>query len=131
MTISFELTVYQAVSSAAPISGVSIGRMDDKATWRIDFADGATPEQRAAAQSVLDGFDYQKVLHNADIDAQIETLEAQAGGYNRGSREFMLGMAAILKQCVASAPDISVTPGMVKIKALDDQIKALRARRLT
>ena len=51
------LELHEKVSAAAPISGVSIGKKDDKATWRIDFKPEATPEQRAAAQQVLQEFD--------------------------------------------------------------------------
>lgn len=47
----------RAVSRVAPIFGVAIGRRDDKSTWRVDFQDEATPEQRAAAQGVIAGFD--------------------------------------------------------------------------
>ena len=30
------------IRAVAPIVGVSIGRKDDRATWRFDFADEAT-----------------------------------------------------------------------------------------
>lgn len=88
-----------------------------------DDPDKATPEYVEAQSGV-------KISHNAAIDYQIMELERSAGGYNRGSREFMLGMALILNTYVPGVPDISTTPGMVKIKALDDQIKALRAQRM-
>lgn len=46
------------VRKVAPnIAGVSIGRPDDKRTWRIDFTDAATQAERAAARGVLDAFD--------------------------------------------------------------------------
>ena len=47
----------QAIKAVCPISGVSIGRKDDKATWRIDFLAEAKQGQRTAAQAVLDAFD--------------------------------------------------------------------------
>lgn len=46
-----------ALKAVAPVVGVSFGRRDDKATWRIDFEPSVTAEQRAAAQVVVDGFD--------------------------------------------------------------------------
>lgn len=55
MNITFKIDV--AISAVAPIHGVSIGNVDDKKTWRIDFKDEATPEQRAAAQAVIEAFD--------------------------------------------------------------------------
>lgn len=67
------------------------------------------------------------VSHNDQIDAQIRALEASRPGYVRGIREFMLGMALIAKQ--QGGPDLMTTPGMQNVKALDDQIKALRAQR--
>lgn len=47
----------RALSAVCPIHGVSVGRGDDRATWRIDFKDEATTGQRAAARSVIDAFD--------------------------------------------------------------------------
>lgn len=46
----------EAVKAVAPISGVSIGRRDDRSTWKAHFNDNATPEQIEAAQAVIDGF---------------------------------------------------------------------------
>lgn len=36
---------------------MSIGRRDDKRTWRIDFKDTATDAEKAAAQAALTAFD--------------------------------------------------------------------------
>lgn len=47
------------------------------------------------------------------------------GGYVRGVREYMLGMAQIV--VALGGPDVMVTPGMQKVKKLDDAIKAQRA----
>lgn len=46
-----------AIKAVCPINGVGIGSKDDKSTWRIDFKDDATAEQRAAARAVLTEFD--------------------------------------------------------------------------
>jgi len=46
----------QAVKAVCPIDGVSIGRPDDKTTWRIDFRPEATKAQQQAAQTVVDTF---------------------------------------------------------------------------
>lgn len=45
------------ISLVAPIHGVSIGDKNNKSTWRVDFKEGTTPEQMAAAQAVIDAFD--------------------------------------------------------------------------
>jgi hypothetical protein len=60
----------QAIKAVCPIHGVSIGRADDKQTWRIDFKDEATREQREAGQSALTAF-------NPD-DPKIEAVETIA-----------------------------------------------------
>ena len=49
--------LHDQISSVCPIDGVSIGRKDDKLTWRIDFKSEATQEQRNAARAVVDTFD--------------------------------------------------------------------------
>jgi len=51
------LQLHEKIITVCPIHGVSIGRRDDKATWRIDFKDEATEQQRSAARVVLDAFD--------------------------------------------------------------------------
>ena len=47
----------QQIKAVCPIDGVSIGRKDDKTTWRIDFKSKATQAQKDAAQLVVDNFD--------------------------------------------------------------------------
>jgi len=49
--------LHEAIAKVCPIQGVSIGRADDKGTWRIDFDDTATQQQRTAAQAALAAFD--------------------------------------------------------------------------
>ncbi len=44
-------------AATLPVIGVSIGRTDDKGTWRIDYAPEATPEQRAAGAALVAAFD--------------------------------------------------------------------------
>ena len=52
----FPATLDNQIQTVCPIFGVSIGRTEDKLTWRIDFKPEATPAQRAAAQAVVDSF---------------------------------------------------------------------------
>lgn len=47
----------KALKAVCPVSGVSIGRKNNKATWRIDFMDEATDEQKKAAQDILNSMD--------------------------------------------------------------------------
>lgn len=46
-----------AIEAVCPVHGVSIGEASDKSTWGICFKDGATQEQKSAAQSVIDSAD--------------------------------------------------------------------------
>ena len=116
-----------AIKSVCPIHGVSIGRKDDKTTWRIDFKDEATAEQRASAQAVFDTFDHVAAEQPTSVEkiTDLERTEGQ-GVYVRGIREFMLGMAQII--AAQGGPDIAQTPGMQNIKRLDDKIKVLRSQ---
>lgn len=82
--------LHAAVANVAPIVGISVGDVQERASWRVDFADDATPEQRAAAAAVIDTFDpdapvvpqsvtpYQArmALHNAGMLPAVEALMA-------------------------------------------------------
>jgi hypothetical protein len=48
-------------NAGIPIHGVSIGRKNDKSTWRIDFKDEATIEQKIEASKLLQDFDESKI----------------------------------------------------------------------
>ena len=50
-------TLHARVADVCPIAGVSVGRWEDKLTWRIDFALIATQAQRTQALDVLGNFD--------------------------------------------------------------------------
>lgn len=48
----------QALRSAGvPITGVSVGRVTDKDTWRVDFSDTATAENRDTARVLIAAYD--------------------------------------------------------------------------
>lgn len=46
----------QEIKLVCPINGISFGKLDDKKTWRIDYAKEATEEQKAEANKVLENF---------------------------------------------------------------------------
>lgn len=74
--------LHAAIAAHAPIDGVSIGRRNDKSTWRIDFKPEATDAQRAAARAMLEGFDVgaaqaaeqEKRLREAAVQAKMREL---------------------------------------------------------
>lgn len=124
-----------AIRAACPIDGVSIGNPNDKTTWRIDFADSATAEQRAAAQSVIASFvvpvESPNDAINAQIDAQITALE-QGQLLPRGTREFTLYCMVrdAQRDLGLTEPQLyAAQVGYRRLKDFDAQIKALRAQR--
>lgn len=64
--------LYQAIIAVCPAEGVSIGRWENRATWRIDYTPDATAEQRAAAQTVINTFDVLTV-EKKEIAAEVDT----------------------------------------------------------
>lgn len=69
--------------AVCPIDGVSIGSVDSKSTWRIDFTPGASPEQKLSAQQALNAFDVQAAKI---ADAQTDTRQTADGDELRASR---------------------------------------------
>ena len=67
--------LHAKIAAVAPIVGVSVGRADDKSTWRVDFPPEATRAQRTAAASVITVF-----------DAAAEMAKAEAGIVVRAAR---------------------------------------------
>lgn len=49
--------LHEAIAAVCPIDGVSVGRWDDRLMWRVNYKPEATPDQKAAAQTVVDTFD--------------------------------------------------------------------------
>lgn len=49
--------LHAAIAAVCPIEGIRIGRADDRATWTIQAAAEATPEQMDAAIAVLEAYD--------------------------------------------------------------------------
>lgn len=95
--------IFDRILSVAPIVGVSIGREDDRATWRIDFKPEATADQRVTAQAMIAAFDVDVQAANVTVLTEIATLEA--GQTPRRLREAVLaldgGWLAQLNQRIA------------------------------
>lgn len=56
MRIYFYVAIDQQVKAICPIHGISFYDINDNKTWRIDFAEDATEEQKAAARILVDNF---------------------------------------------------------------------------
>src|SRR3954467_10024613 len=48
--------LHAAIAAVCPIVGLSLGRLDDRSTWVIDFDPAATAAQRQSAQTVMATF---------------------------------------------------------------------------
>lgn len=70
--------LHAAIAAVCPIDGVSMAKLEDRSTWRIDIRRDATPEQIAAAKSVVSTFDLDAppALTQSDYEAAIDRLLA-------------------------------------------------------
>ena len=83
----------QAIRSVCPIDGVSIGRKNDKSTWRIDFKPEAAGAQKLAARNILNSFEFDE-----KAAAAAEEVKAKL-------REIDFASIRSLREYVASQPD--------------------------
>lgn len=88
--MSLQQKATTAVAAVCPIHGISFGKLDDKATWRINFKDEATADQRAAAEAALKIFDAGAAALAVGKQRQIERIEERHPGLTRGEREKLL-----------------------------------------
>lgn len=79
MDFNLAAKLHERITAVCPIDGVSVGRKDDKATWRIDFAAGASQPQRVAALAALAAFDVGAAESDDEARAvRSEVLTAQS-----------------------------------------------------
>ncbi len=79
------LNLHDKISAICPIDGVSIGDPQNKSTWRVDYSQGATPQQIAAAQAVVAAFDPSAPTSadvNAERDRRIESFIFNGKSFN-------------------------------------------------
>ena len=87
MVVLIAQTLHAALRQAGiPIEGVSIGKADDKATWRIDFNEAASEEERATAADIVEKFEVDQegaavayAPREITIDALVTYLAHTAG----------------------------------------------------
>lgn len=65
-TTSLSGDLHKALLQVAPIVGVSIGDVNDRATWRVDFDDSASTQQRERAQNALNAYVVPNKFTNAN-----------------------------------------------------------------
>ena len=64
-----ELEAYldQKIKEICPIHGISFKDLADKRTWRLDFKDEATDQQKADARAYIQSFDWATEQANAKM----------------------------------------------------------------
>lgn len=102
-----------AIRAVCPIHGVASDRV-------IAFREDATQEQRASAQAIADAWDFD-APEPRDVKSEIAQMEREAM-MPRAVREFMLAFM----EANFTVQQLSGNPGYQKVKAFDNQIKALR-----
>ena len=79
------------IRAGIPVVGVSIGSIDDRATWRVTYGDGVTGEQMAIGDELIHTYD-----PSADTAGRDEELGALL---NRGDiRVLLLLLAEVLNR---------------------------------
>jgi hypothetical protein len=94
--------LHGALSAVCPTEGVAVGSWDDRGTWRIDYAEGATDVQKAAAMALLTTFDFgiptvEQV--NAERDRRLRRFTFEGRDFDfcdgRGSDQNIAGAATL------------------------------------
>lgn len=90
-----------AVCAVCPIHGVAIGDENDRSTWRVDFDDAASSEQRSVALRVVATFDPSEPAPeavDAERDRRLQTVffSGKAFDFCDGTSEVNIAGAATL-----------------------------------
>lgn len=87
------LRLHDSIAAVASIDGVSIGRINDRSTWRIDYKPEATDIERAAGAAALAAFDPNAEEDVAvggpgesDLDLIVRAIQAQGREIERIDR---------------------------------------------
>lgn len=68
----------KAIKAVCPILGISYGRLNDRSTWIINYADDATNEQKKAADELLETLELVEVFAAPDpLLQRIAALESK------------------------------------------------------
>ena len=73
------VTLDRTLRVVCPIHGISIGRWEDKETWRIDYKPEATQAQKDAASAIITTFDPSQKIPDALTTDDIVALLVKKG----------------------------------------------------
>ena len=65
-----EAVIQEKIQAVCPIYGISFGRLDDKSTWRINYEERATKEEKAKAEEVLNNFEWNDAIEKREARKQ-------------------------------------------------------------
>lgn len=85
-------TLHKSILAACPINGVSIGNVADKSTWRIDFHQSATQDQKINAMLAVAKFDAISVVAKEKADADAD-MSARAELRNESTLKLLQSMS--------------------------------------
>lgn len=85
-----------AIRAVCPIIGVSVGKDGVPSTVRIDFAPEATVPQRAAAQAVVDAFDWSTAAEEARLNVTQRQRADELLSSRRQEAKLQRAVAAVL-----------------------------------
>lgn len=107
-------------AAAVPIVGVRIGRLDDRATWAVEYLPAATAPERATGEALRLSFD---PLSQAAIDA-----EAAARAVSQAALKERLADLALLASVTDPGWAAATVPQKIaKVRALAVTWQALRS----
>ncbi len=97
-----ENRLLDAIAKVCPMDGLAIGTWDDRGTWRLDYAAGATDVQKAAAVALMTTFDFSTPTAeqvNAERDRRLKRFTFDGREFDfcdgRGSDQNIAGAATL------------------------------------
>lgn len=94
--------LHGALATVCPTEGVAVGAWEDRGTWRIDYAEGATDVQKAAAMALLTAFDFSVPTGdqvNAERDRRLRRFTFEGREFDfcdgKGSDQNIAGAATL------------------------------------
>ena len=103
----------EAIAKVCPLDGLAIGTWDDRGTWRLDYAAGATDVQKANAIELMNAFDFNAPVVdqvNTERDRRLKRFTFEGREFDfcdgRGSDQNIAGAATLALAAVLTAEGV-------------------------